>query len=167
MVLRNLLFPAGLRPPITGAWPSKGQPLPPQALRPPVVQRLTLSVPTRSAHCGGGVRKALFLHFAMARWGGLPVCENDRTPHLTQPPQEPLAKRKGRVRSGRQFSAVPGLTEPVRQVHFAMPISPHPVPMGFLGRSPKQRFGSFAAAGKGTRSAERNIPVPKGHKSSS
>ena len=38
--------------------------------------------------------------------------------------------------------------------------------MGFLGAEPKQRFGSFAAESKGTRSEERNISVPKGHKSS-
>ncbi len=37
--------------------------------------------------------------------------------------------------------------------------------LGFLGRSPKQRFGYFAAEGKVTRAGARNLPVPAGHKS--
>ena len=38
-----------------------------------------------------------------------------RTPILIQAPQEPLAQRKGRGRSGNQSSAPQGLTEPTRQ----------------------------------------------------
>ena len=35
--------------------------------------------------------------------------------------------------------------------------------LGFLGRSPKQRFGYFAAEGKVTRAGARNLPAPEGY----
>ncbi len=101
----------------------------------------------------------------LLRWGGADCQCADRTPRFTQSPQEPLAKRKGRVQSGSPYSAPPGLSSTGQSVPLVMPNNLHPVHGVLRGSAPKQRFGSFAAAGKGTRSAERNIPVPKGHKS--
>ena len=113
---KNSLLPADLRPFITGAWASKGQPYPPRALRPSAVRRLIFSLLMRSAYRGGvGLTASV---------------RNDRVPHHRRPPQQPLAQRKGRVQSGRQFSAPPGLPRAARQVHFAMPNSFHPVPRG-------------------------------------
>ncbi len=64
------------------------------------------------------------------------MCEIDRTPLSTQPPQEPLAQRKGQVQNDSPFRAAPGLPHAVRQENFAMPLSSPPQSMGFLGALP-------------------------------